>query len=90
MLPRLDGVGGMRIDGISENLAASTGSSLWLACDLGEGPRATAAGCAQVGRGTEGIVCLETERGGTGPCTRRREVGGERRGIIVAQGLLGK
>jgi hypothetical protein len=59
-LPRLDGVGGMRIAGISVNLAARTGSSCWRACCLGEGPRTRTAGCENVGRGTEGSVCLGT------------------------------
>jgi len=94
MLPRVDGVvpesselgsellGGMRIAGRSANLTANRGSSRWVICCRGNGPRTRVAGCENVGRGTEGSVCFGTERGGTGPCTRMRDVGGERRRVL--------
>jgi hypothetical protein len=49
----------------------------------GAGPRGRVASGWKAGQGREGSVCLGTERGGMGPCTRRREEGGGRRGMVI-------
>ena len=41
-------------------------------------PRLTIIGGQNVGRGTDGIVCFGALRGGVGPCTRRKGLGGAR------------
>ena len=45
------------------------------------GPRFTTHGGRKIGRGIEGIVNLDSLRGGSGPLTKRRGVGAGRRGI---------
>jgi len=49
----------------------------------GAGPRGRMASGWKAGQGREGSVCLGTERGGRGPCTRRSEEGGGRRGMVI-------
>jgi hypothetical protein len=49
----------------------------------GAGPRGSIASGWKAGQGIEGRVCLGAVRGGRGPCTRRREEGGGRRGMMI-------
>lgn len=69
----------------SVRLMARTGSS-WRLIDFargrGVGPWSTTMGRWNAGRGREGSVCFGCLREGNGPVTRRRGVGGGRRGMV--------
>ena len=63
--------------------SSSTGPDTGLARGRGIGPCTTGIGRWYAGRGTDGRVCLGCLREGKGPSTRRRGLGGGRRGMFL-------